>query len=172
MYPECTPISFTMNRIKHTTAFIWSSHNRERYHKSTLLASLLFYSTPWGRLTHFHELAQTRWTAIRAATAHLAEFKRSKLASGRWEQSIRTAIQVNFILLYTAGYRYYCGILEFNSSLSWQGWTYIKSTLWTLPTHQNLISCFLKQNTCFSLPLTPVLNTIIFAFYMRLIVMI
>lgn len=38
------------------------------------------FSAPWGSLTHFHELAQTRRTAIRAATADLVESKRSELA--------------------------------------------------------------------------------------------
>lgn len=43
---------------------------------------LLIFSTPWGRLTHFHELAPTRHVAIRAATADLDGSERSELASG------------------------------------------------------------------------------------------
>lgn len=44
MYPECTPISFTLNRIKSPAAFIWSSHNRKMPQKHiTCLPSLLLY---------------------------------------------------------------------------------------------------------------------------------
>lgn len=58
--------------------------NQQTCWKSAL--TLLFFSwglsssPPWGILTHFHELADTRRTAIRAATADLAEYKRSELA--------------------------------------------------------------------------------------------